>query len=97
MELVRAAALKGYFEVAEELRLDPLPLLRRVGLTRSMAQNLEQMLPARSVIRLLEESANTVQQVVIDPTLVIRESSVRGASSADVHYQAAVQTEWPPE
>jgi LacI family transcriptional regulator len=37
------------------------------------------------------------QQVVIDPTLVIRESSVRGASSADAHYQAAVQTEWPPE
>lgn len=57
MELVRAAALKGYFEVAEELKLDPLPLLRRVGLTRSMAENLEQMLPARSVIRLLEESA----------------------------------------
>jgi AraC-like DNA-binding protein len=57
MELVRAAALKGYFEVAEELRLDPLPLLRRAGLTRTMAENLEQMLPARSVIRLLEESA----------------------------------------
>lgn len=57
MELVRAAALKGYFEVAEELKLDPLPLLRHAGLTRSMAENPEQMLPARSVIRLLEESA----------------------------------------
>lgn len=57
MELVRAAALKGYFEVAEELRLDPLPLLRRAGLTRTMAENIEQMLPARSVIKLLEESA----------------------------------------
>lgn len=57
MELVRAAALKGYFEVAEELKLDPLPLLRRAGLTRTMAENPEQMLPARSVIRLLEESA----------------------------------------
>lgn len=57
MELVRAAALKGYFEVAEEVKLDTLPLLRRAGLTRSMAENLEQMLPARSVIRLLEESA----------------------------------------
>jgi len=57
MELVRAAALKGYFEVAEDLKLDPLPLLRRVGLTHSMVSNLEQMLPARSVIRLLEESA----------------------------------------
>ena len=57
MELVRAAALKGYFEVADELKLDTLPLLRQAGLTRSMAENLEQMLPARSVIRLLEESA----------------------------------------
>lgn len=57
MELVRAAALKGYFEVAEELKLDPVPLLRSAGLSRSMTENLEQMVPARSVIRLLEESA----------------------------------------
>ena len=57
MELVRAAALTGYFSVAEELRLDTLPLLRRNGLSRSMLDNAEQMIPARSVIRLLEESA----------------------------------------
>jgi len=57
MELVRAAALTGYFAVAEELRLDVLPLLRRAGLSRSMLENPEQMLPARSVLRLLEESA----------------------------------------
>ena len=36
MELVRAAALTGYFEVAKELNLDTLPLLRRAGLTRPM-------------------------------------------------------------
>jgi len=59
MELVRAAALKGYFEVAADLKLDPIPLMRRAGLTRSMLVNLEQMLPARSVIQLLEESAAT--------------------------------------
>ena len=57
MELVRAAALKGYFEVAEELKLDTVPLLRRAGFSPSMFANPEQMLPARSVIRLLEESA----------------------------------------
>jgi AraC-like DNA-binding protein len=57
MELVRAAALKGYFEVASAMKLDPVPLMRRAGLTRSMLVNLEQMLPARSVIQLLEESA----------------------------------------
>lgn len=57
MELVRAAALTGYFAVAEGLRLDIVPLLRRSGLTRAMLANPEQMLPARPVIRLLEESA----------------------------------------
>ncbi len=57
MELVRAASLKGYFEVAQELKLDTVPLLRRAGLSPSMIANPEQMLPARSVIRLLEDSA----------------------------------------
>ena len=32
MELVRAASLTGYFAVAEELRLDVVPLLRKSGL-----------------------------------------------------------------
>ena len=57
MELVRAASLTGYFAVAEELRLDVTPLLRRAGLARSMMSNPEQMLPARSAIRLVEDSA----------------------------------------
>ena len=57
MELVRAASLKGYFGVAQELKLDTVPLLRRAGLSPSMIANPEQLLPARSVIRLLEDSA----------------------------------------
>lgn len=57
MELVRAAALTGYFEVAAQLRLEVKPLLRNAGLSRTMVNNPEQMLPARSVIALLEESA----------------------------------------
>jgi AraC-like DNA-binding protein len=57
MELVRAAALTGYFAIAEELRLDIVQLLRRNGLSRAMLVNPEQMVPARPVIRLLEESA----------------------------------------
>ena len=61
MELVRAAALKGYFEVAEELKLDTVPLLRRAGFSPSMFAKPEQMLPARSVIRLLEESAEATE------------------------------------
>ena len=57
MELVRAAALTGYFEVAAELGLDVVPLIRKAGLSRSMMTNPEQMLPAVPVISLLEESA----------------------------------------
>lgn len=57
MELVRAASLIGYFAVAEELRLDVVPLLRKAGLARSMFNNPEQVVPARSVVRLLEASA----------------------------------------
>ena len=58
MQLVRACSLTGYFVVAEQLGLDVTPLLRRVGLTRSMMSNPEQMLPARSVVQLLEDSAS---------------------------------------
>ena len=57
MELVRAASLTGYFEVADLLRLDVRPLLRATGLTREMMKNPEQMLPARSVVTVLEQSA----------------------------------------
>ena len=57
MELVRAAALTGYFAVAEEFQLGTCRCFEGTGLSRSMLDNPEQMLPARSVIRLLEESA----------------------------------------
>lgn len=74
MELVRAAALTGYFAVAEELKLDTVPLLRRNGLSRSMLNNPEQMLPARPVIRLLEESAEASRC----PTFGLRMAERRG-------------------
>ncbi len=61
MEIVRAAALAGYFEVADKLHLDVTPLLRRAGLSRSMLSNRERMLPARSVVQLLEESATAAE------------------------------------
>lgn len=57
MELVRAASLTGYFEVANQLGLDPQRQLRRAGLSRSMIAKPEQMIPARSVVELLEGSA----------------------------------------
>lgn len=58
MELVRAASLTGYFAVAEETHLNVAPLLRRAGLLRTMMTDPEQMLPARSVVHLLEDSAD---------------------------------------
>jgi AraC-like DNA-binding protein len=57
MELVRAAALSGYFAVAEQLQLEVTPVLRRARLSPPMLRNPELMIPARSVVRLLEESA----------------------------------------
>ena len=59
MELVRAASLTGYFAVAGELQAQTsCRLLRRAGLSRTMMSDPEQMLPARSVVHLLEDSAD---------------------------------------
>jgi AraC-like DNA-binding protein len=57
MELVRAAALTAYFPVARQLGLDPVPLLRSVGLPRALLHNPEQMISAEAVTMLLERSA----------------------------------------
>ena len=55
--LVRAAALKNYFEVAQELGLNPNPLLDAAGLSRSMLADPERRIPAAAAVRLLEDSA----------------------------------------
>ena len=57
MELVRAASLTGYFAVAEQLRLDVMPLMRRRPDPLDARQS-GQMVPARSAVRLLEDSAD---------------------------------------
>ncbi len=57
MELVRAAALGGFFEIAAEVGLDPARLLRETALTRAMLADPEQMLPARAVVDLLDRAA----------------------------------------
>lgn len=61
MELVRAASLSGYLDVAAALRLDTLPLLRRAGLARSALADADRMIPARAVVYLLEESARAAR------------------------------------
>src|SRR5688572_16836471 len=55
--LVRAAALKNYFEVAQELGLNPHPLLDAAGLSRTMLADPDRRIPAAAAVRLLEDSA----------------------------------------
>ena len=73
MELVRAAALTGYFEVAGSLGLDIPALMKRAGLSRVMLTNPEQPIPARAMIRLLEESSELSGCI----TLGLRMASLR--------------------
>ena len=54
---IRAAALAHYFEVAQSVGLNPLPLLRRAGLSRRMLVDPEQRIPLAAALQLLEESA----------------------------------------
>lgn len=56
-ELVRVAALTGYFAIMRSLGVDPRPLLRESGLSPELLANPEQLISARAAIRLLERSA----------------------------------------
>lgn len=56
-ELVRVAALTGYFETMAALGIDPRPLLAEQGLSADLMAGREQLIPARAAIRLLERSA----------------------------------------
>lgn len=56
-ELVRVAALTGYFETMAGLGCDPRPLLKEQELSADLLVNPEQLIPARAAIRLLERSA----------------------------------------
>jgi AraC-like DNA-binding protein len=54
---IRAATLKNYFEVAQQLGLNPQPLLNAAGLSRTMLGDPERRIPAAAAVRLLEDSA----------------------------------------
>lgn len=55
--LIRAAALTNYFEVAQQLGINPQPLLAKAGLSRSQIAEPEQRVPAAKILSLLEYSA----------------------------------------
>ena len=73
MELIRAATLIGLQPTAAQLGLDPMPLLRRAGLSPTMIADPDRMIPARSAIHLLEECARAAQC----PTFALRMSQHR--------------------
>ncbi|MEQ1724316.1 MAG: AraC family transcriptional regulator [Sphingopyxis sp.] len=56
-ELVRVAALSGFFPTMQAFGADPAPLLKEAGLSPRMLDNAEQMIPARPAMRLLERGA----------------------------------------
>jgi len=55
--LLRAAVLTNFFEVARDVGLNPLPLLREAGLNRALLDDPEQRIPADAAVRLLEAAA----------------------------------------
>lgn len=55
--LLRAAVLTNFFEVARDVGLNPLPLLREVGLNRALLEDPEQRIPAEAAMALLELAA----------------------------------------
>jgi AraC-like DNA-binding protein len=55
--LLRAAILTGYADVAEELGLDPRRLLKDVGLDRLNLSNPDVLIPVSAVLELLDRSA----------------------------------------
>lgn len=56
-ELVRVAALTGFFPTMDAFGAAPAPLLKEVGLSPKLLANPEQMIPARAAMRLLERGA----------------------------------------
>jgi len=59
--MVRAAALTNYFEVAQQLALNPSEMLAQVGIDRAMLADADNRIPAGAVVTLLEESARVSQ------------------------------------
>ena len=91
-ELVRVAALTGYFEKMARFGADPRPLLREQGLGIDLLVNPEQMIPALAAVRLLERSAD----VTGCPTLGLRMALGRslanlGATSLLIAHQPTLR------
>ncbi|GAB3630509.1 AraC family transcriptional regulator [Pandoraea terrae] len=60
---VRAATLTGYFEVAQALHFSPRDLLREAGINPTVLATPEQLVPAKAMVWLLEESARRTGKI----------------------------------
>jgi AraC-like DNA-binding protein len=70
---VRSASLAGFLEVANELGLDPEPLLLRHGLSRvALAPAERTFLPVSVVLQLLEDAASTTGCIAFAALMVER-------------------------
>ena len=91
-EVVRVAALTGFFAAMEALGADPAPLLREAGLSRKLLSSPEQAISARAAMRLLERGAEVTGCV----TLGLRMAENRaladlGATSLLIAHQATLR------
>ena len=106
-ELVRVAALSGFFPTMEAFGVDPAPLLKEVGLSRKMLSSTDQMIPARPTIRLLERAAKVTQcatfglrmaerREIADlgatSLLIAHQPTLRAALSAVMHYRNRINS-----
>ncbi len=59
--LIRTGVMKNYFKVAQQLGLEPQPLLRKLGLSSEMLADPEHWISGSGAVALLEESARLTQ------------------------------------
>jgi AraC-like DNA-binding protein len=91
-ELMRVAALTGYFQVMAALGADPAPLLREVGISRALLIDPEQMIAARSTIRLLERSAEVTGRMTFGLLMAeSRELADLGTTSLLIAHQPSLR------
>lgn len=59
--LIRTGVLRNYFKVAQQLGLEPQPLLRKLRLSREMLADPDHWISGSGAVTLLEESARITQ------------------------------------
>ncbi len=92
-ELVRVAALSGFFPTIQSLGADPAPLLKEVGLSPRMLGNAEQMIPARPTYQLLERAAEVTKCVTFGLRMAeSRNIADLGATSLLIAHQPTLRS-----